>query len=344
MTSGRSDEDPGQNTTHPLEPKSRGRVERLIAAMRVLERDRKIRKADLLALAGVGSHSSFKRIKAELKTAGLPLTYFAADGYYHVPPNASIARFGIDTRTRAQLAQVRAAINALGGVAQEALGDVLEVLEARVALDDHDAVAVVTSRHPSPRGEADFFANLDRALSAVRERRWLSFAYVRTAGGEDSERTIAPYAVHVHDGRYYVWGTLEGDTAPLPTPRLFALDRMSDVRIEDDAFAFDSSLDLSSALRYSFGTMVSDEAAQEVVIQVNAAAAAFVACRRWPAEVASRYELDGSLRMTFLVSKIDELVAWVLSFGGEATIVSPTNARDDLKRRAEAIARSVSAA
>jgi len=38
-----------------------------------------------------------------------------------------------------------------------------------------------------------------------------------------------------HDGRYYVWGTLEGDAAPYPEPRLFAPDRIRDVRLEDDA-------------------------------------------------------------------------------------------------------------
>jgi predicted DNA-binding transcriptional regulator YafY len=340
MASGRSVNDPVQNLAQSGKPKRLGRSARFLSLLQRLERDRKIRKTELYELLAVRSHSSFKRIKAELARAGLPITYDRGDGHYHVPVGATCVRHGIDTRTRAQLAQVRAAVNALGGVAQDALEDVLEMLDARIALDDPTAVAVVSSRHPQPSGGADFYEALDRALSAVREHRWLSFVYERTAGGESTVRTIAPYAVHSHDGRYYVWGTLEGDASSFPAPRLFALDRMSDVAIEEDSFTFDASLDLDDSLRQSFGTMVSTEPAQEVVVDIASEAAAFVSCRRWPAQTSMRANPDGSLRLTFMVSKIDEIIAWVLSFGGAATIVSPPSAREELRQRATSIVQS----
>jgi predicted DNA-binding transcriptional regulator YafY len=336
-TSGRSNDDPGQNVTRGRGPRSQGHVERLVTIFRTLELERKIKKARLLELAGVRSESSFKRLKKELRRAKLPITYDTSDKCFHVPPSASIAKYGIDPRTRAQLAQVRAAVAALGGVAQEALEDVLNVLEARIALDDPEAVAVVTSRHPQPSGGAEFYATLDRALTAVREHRWLSFTYEPTAGGERTARTIAPYAVHAHDGRYYVWGTLEGDATEFPMPRLFALDRARDVVIEDDTFEVDTTLALDDALRYSFGTMVSTDPPQEVVVRFAPEAAAFVACRTWPAEHSRANEPDGSLSLTFKVSKTAEIIAWVLSFGGNATIVSPPDAREELRRRAQAI-------
>jgi predicted DNA-binding transcriptional regulator YafY len=127
--------------THPGKDRGAGRVERIIEVLRVLERERKITKSRLYELLGVTSQSSFKRVKAELARAGLPLTYARGDGHFHLPDSASVARYGIDTRTRAQLAQVRAAVTALGGVAHEALEDVVTVLEARIALDDPQAAA-----------------------------------------------------------------------------------------------------------------------------------------------------------------------------------------------------------
>jgi predicted DNA-binding transcriptional regulator YafY len=335
--SGRSTGDPVQNVTQGAGPKSQPRAARILALIRTLERDRKIRKAEAFALAGVGSQSSFKRIKHELAAMGLPLNYNFDDGYYHLPAAASIARYGIDTRTRADLAQVRASVGALGGIEREALESILDVLEARIALEDPEAVAVVTSRHPQPRGGREFYDALDRALTAVREHRWLSFTYERTAGGERTPRTIAPYAVHAHDGRYYVWGTLEGDAAAFPAPRLFALDRMSEVALEEDTFAVDPTLDLGDALRYSFGTMVSTEPPQDIVVRIAPEAAAFVACRTWPAERERATDQDGSLRLTFELSRPDEIVAWVLSFGGGATIESPPSAREELRRRAQLI-------
>jgi predicted DNA-binding transcriptional regulator YafY len=336
-TPGRLTNDPDHDMTRARGPGSGGRSERFTSILRALELDRKITRDRVLELAGVGSPSSFKRIKRELKVAGMPLTYDPSDGYYHVPPEASIARYGIDPRARAQLAQVRTAVSALGGVAAEALEDFLEVLDARIALEDPASIAVFTSRHPQPRGGPEFYSTLDRALSAVREHRWLSFDYKPTAGGERSARTIAPQAVHSHDGRYYVWGTLEGDATAFPSPRLFALDRASEVVIEDDTFAVDTSLHLDDALRYSFGTMVSSEKPQEITVRFAPEAVAFAACRTWPAERARFDEPDGGLRLVFEVSTIVEIVAWVLSFGGTATIVSPPGARDELRRRAQTI-------
>ena len=333
-TSGRSSGDPVQHLTQGDGSKPQGRAGRIVALIQVLERDRKIRKSDAFALVGVHSQSSFKRIKHELARAGLPLTYDPTDGYYHVPPEATSMRFGIDARTRANLAQVRAFVSGLGGIERDAIEGILDVLEARIALADPEAMAVVTSRHPQPSGGRAFYETLDRALAAVREHRWLSFTYEPTAGGDRSARTIAPYAVHAHDGRYYVWGTLEGDDTAFPAPRLFALDRMSDVAIEDDTFTVDTSLDLGDALRYSFGTMVSTEPPQDVVVRIAPEAAAFVACRTWPAERERTWESDGGLRLLFELSRLDEIVAWVLSFGGAAQFESPPEAREELRRRA----------
>jgi len=333
--SARPPADPGQNPTHPRGATA-GRTERMIELVRYLERERKITKERLYAIMGVSSQSSFKRVKGDLARASFPITYDPDDGHYHVPPSASIARYGIDPRTRAQLAQVRAAVAALGGPASDALDDVLTVLEARVALDDPDAVAVVSSRHPQPRADAVFWTSLDRALTAVREHRWLSFAYSRTTGGVAQARTIQPYAVHTHDGRYYVWGILEGEHYP----KLFALDGMHDVAMEADTFEPDPGLAIDDALQHSFGTMIGDGPVQYVAVRVAPEAAAFARCRRWPAEIGFAEHDDGSVVLTFAVSRFEELVAWVLSFSGTATIESPAEARAALRNAAERVVES----
>ena len=93
----------------------------------------------------------------------------------------------------------------------------LTVLEARVASTTPKPSPLSHLRHPQPRATKAFWDNLDRALTAVREHRWLSFDYTPTAGGATERRTLQPYAVHAHDGRYYLWGILEGEA----TPKLF---------------------------------------------------------------------------------------------------------------------------
>ncbi|MFZ1123601.1 MAG: WYL domain-containing protein [Candidatus Baltobacteraceae bacterium] len=332
--SARSISDPGQNLNHPPSPAQRGKAERLIGVIRILELERKITKQRIYELLGVQSESSFKRIKAQLANAGLPITYNPHDKHFHVPPGASIARYGIDPRTRAQLAQVRAAVSALGGPIAEALDDVLEAFDARIAIGDSEGDAVVSSRHPQPRGGKTFYDALDRALSALRERRYVSFAYSRSDGTKTDWRTVAPYAVHAHNGRYYLWGVTEGESEP----KLYALDRMSEVVIEDDGFEPDPGLTIDDALRYSFGTMIGDAKPERVVVRIEPEAAAFVRCRRWPAEVDACDEPEGAALLTFELTRFEEIVGWVLGFGGRATIISPSEARAALHAAANRVA------
>jgi predicted DNA-binding transcriptional regulator YafY len=293
--------------------------------VRLVEHDRKITKDRVNAVMGVHSDSSFKRNKKALAGVGLPIVYDPDDKHYHVVPGAAIARHEIDPRTRAQLAQVRAVVSAIGGPIAGALEEALMVLDARIAIGDSEGEAVVTSRHPQPRAKT-FFESFDRALTALREHRWLSFNYCRGAGIDAGRRTVAPYAVHMHNGRYYVWGVTEGE----PEPKLYALDGMSDVAIEDDEFDPDPGLSIDDALRYSFGTLIGAGSPQRVVVRVEPAAAAFVRCRQWPAEVEASDEPDGSVQLTFELTRFEEIVGWVLSFRGAATIVSPPEARAEL--------------
>lgn len=325
--------------TPPVARARGGLGERFAALVRLVERDRKITKERFNAVMGVRSESSFKRYKKQLAGAGMAIVYDCDDKYYHVVPGAAIARHEIDPRTRAQLAQVRAVVSAIGGPIAGALEEALTFLDARIAIGDSEGEAVVTSRHPQPSAKA-FFESFDRALAALSEHRWLSFAYSRADGILTDRRTVAPYAVHLHNGRYYVWGVTEGE----PEPKLYALDGMSDVAIEDDEFDPDPGLSIDDALRYSFGTLIGAGSPQRVVVRVEPTAAAFVRCRRWPAEVERRDDPDGSVRLTFELTRFGEIVGWVASFRGAATIVSPPEARAELHAAAVRLAAASTAA
>ncbi len=116
------------------------------------------------------------------------------------------------------------------------------------------------------------------------------------------------------DDRAAGWGTLEGDAATYPQPRMFALERMRDVRLEDDAYRVDPSLELDDALRHSFGVTVSTAEPRDIVVRFGPSVAAFVPCRRWPAEISRERTADGCMRL-----------------------VEPADARAELRKRAEAI-------
>ncbi len=316
-------------TTHP---EHTGRTARFIKLLKEIDEKRAVSKERVHELLMTSSEATFKRVKAELRDAGYPLKYNTKDKLYHTPARAALARPRLDPRGRAQLALVRTAIAGLGAPYVEALGDVLDILDARIAIEDPDATATLSSRRPQPRADSAFYERLDKVDTAIREHRLVQFDYTHTAGGATDARWAKPLAMHDHDGRIYCWAIVEGEERP----KLFALDRMGAVELLE-TFTPDPQWRMDDYLRHSFGIMIGGDVPRTVVIDIDAKAAANVRSRRWPAETECVTLSDGSLRMTFTVSMSDELIAWVLGFGGLARVVSPRDVAEEARARAERV-------
>ena len=314
-------------------PEHLGRTARFIRLLKEIDEKRAVSKARLHEILTTSSEATFKRVKSELREAGYPLTYNSKDKMYHTTARAALSRPKLDPRSRAQLALVRTAIAGLGAPYVAALGEVLDILDARIAIEDPEAAATLSSRRPQPRADRAFYERLDNVDTAIRESRLIQFDYTHTAGGTTEARWAKPLAMHDHDGRIYCWAIVEGEERP----KLFALDRMGDVELLEP-FDPDSQWKLDDDLRYSFGIMIGRGAPQKVVIDIDAKAAANVRSRRWPAETSCETLPDGTLRITFEVSMTEELISWVLGFGGLATVVEPASVADEVRGRAAAIA------
>ncbi|UQN30757.1 WYL domain-containing protein [Brachybacterium kimchii] len=73
----------------------------------------------------------------------------------------------------------------------------------------------------TPRGALESLPVLTPLLEAVTQRRRVVFSY-RTADGRLAERTVEPWVVAVHEGRWYLWG----HDADRDAPRLFRASRI----------------------------------------------------------------------------------------------------------------------
>ncbi|UEJ83175.1 WYL domain-containing protein [Brachybacterium halotolerans subsp. kimchii] len=73
----------------------------------------------------------------------------------------------------------------------------------------------------TPRGALESLPVLTPLLEAVTQRRRVTFSY-RTADGRLAERTVEPWVVAVHEGRWYLWG----HDADRDAPRLFRASRI----------------------------------------------------------------------------------------------------------------------
>jgi predicted DNA-binding transcriptional regulator YafY len=190
-----------------------------------------------------------------------------------------------------------------------------------------------------------YYACLKVVEKAIRDHTILHFHYRRSQDNVESRRAIAPYALYDYNGRIYVWGPEEGSSHA----KFFALDRMTEAQSSaDDRFAPNPGLDLDEHLAHSFGIYIAGHASTllgrrgrllHIVVRFAPGRAGDVTARRWPTEHKRETRADGSVEITFVVDDPRELVAWVLSFGGDARIISPPEAAKMARYFAEAIQR-----
>lgn len=312
-----------------------GRSDGLIKLMRELDAARSITLARAREVYGGGlSEATWKRVKKRLEREGCVLKWIAKERRFVVAdPLWSLNRgTAAPARLRDRLTMLRAEAAALGSPYADELAPFFERWDSQLAGKDDAAPPVV--HRPQPRADGAFFERLTQVEAALRDHRMIAFTYTNTAGGKPKDRQIEPYALHEHVGRFYVWGREKVRQAP----KFFAVDLMRDVSLED-GFDPDPAVSLSDALEHSFGMYVGQpHRPMKVVVEIDASRASYVRARRWPAEVCCEDGEDGELRLTFSVNDPQEVVSWVLGFGGTARILSPPSAADLARRAAEGMA------
>ena len=269
------------------------------------------------------SDSTWKRLKKTLgSTYGCKLRWDAKSKAFSVPASWTLYPAEMNPGKRDQLAVLRAAAASVGPPLTDQIHSFIDMLDRELQRRDPEARARAPVRQPSPRADRSFFELLNRIDIAIRRRNIITIKYRKTAGGKLEQRSIAPYEIHNHAGRFYVWGTDEGGNRP----KFFALDRIEGLEVDaGDRFPRDPKLNLDEELRHSFGMWVGTGSPQNIEVEVGATRAADVFARRWPAEASCTKLPNGHLRITFDVTDPREVVGWVLSFGGDAWIRQPSS-------------------
>jgi predicted DNA-binding transcriptional regulator YafY len=316
------------------------KTERLFLLAKELNSQRFITKKRAEQILGEKrlSDSTWKRYKHELKKLySCTLVYDKAANCSRVPKSWTLVPMPrMDPRKRDLLARLRVDLLRLGSPFTNALGPQLDQWESQLSELDPHVKESSPVHQPQPRVSAAFYHNLAACEKGIRDRRVLKFLYTKGDGRRPSTRHILPYDLFDFNGRIYVWGPEEGDEVA----KFFALDCITHIEVCEGFAAkkeYDPGYSLDSALRHSFGMFVRPTRPLEVAVKILASRAAEVKARRWPAETSIESFPDGSLLLTFAVTDPRELVAWVMSFCGDARILSPPVAIEMARRFAQRI-------
>lgn len=168
---------------------------------------------------------------------------------------------------------------------------------------------------------------------AIERRKTLQLVY-HPLGKGPSERTVDPYAVHLHNGTLY----LVGHCHMRKDVRFFVVDRMQKIKVTDDSFTMPPGFSLETYLRHSFGMMRKDLV--RVKVRFHKSLTRYLLERRWHPSQKNKKLADGSLELTFEVAGTKEIKTWILGFGSLAKVLEPPSLVKEVKEDQEKSLRS----
>ena len=171
----------------------------------------------------------------------------------------------------------------------------------------------------------------DVLARAVAQRQQLQLHY-RKPGHPVEARLVDPYHLANINGEWYLFAFDHVRTAL----RTFVPARMQSVAPTGQTFARTEKFSLEQRLRDSFGVQ-SGEGEYDVVIRFNARAADYIREKKWHPSQQLRELKGGSAELRLKLSSLAEVQRWVLSWGGDATVLKPRELVESVRAAATAI-------
>jgi predicted DNA-binding transcriptional regulator YafY len=227
-------------------------------------------------------------------------------------------------------------MTATGTASETAAAKIRRVLPERLARRLDTVLGSLAFTAPPGEFAAPDSGVLLCIADAVRHHRPVSIRYT-AADGQRSERTVHPYGLVAHSGRWYVTGS---DQA-IGEDRTFRLDRIADARTLPGSFEPPAGLDPAQRVLSGLATA---PYRHQVTLRIQATAEQIRA--RFPASVASIEsadadpEAEGWLRVDLRAERLDWVPAVLASIDRPFVIERPDELRGLVVALAERLAAS----
>lgn len=166
---------------------------------------------------------------------------------------------------------------------------------------------------------------VSRLSDATAKRHRLEILYGALSTGEELRRRVDPYQVWAMNGSFYLIGRCHMRDAV----RTFAMDRIKELTVLNESFAFPEDFSLDNYLQTAFRVMTGPP--EVVSVWFRESAAQVIKERIWHPSQEIREQEDGSVVVRLEVPINYEVISWILGFGSASKVLEP----DSLRRRIE---------
>jgi predicted DNA-binding transcriptional regulator YafY len=172
----------------------------------------------------------------------------------------------------------------------------------------------------------------DALAKAAAGRQQLCLTYRKPGRKETEPRVIDPYHLANINGEWFLFAYCH----LRKEIRTFVPARILEVKTLGKTFIRPQKFSVEKRLRDSFGVH-SGQGEFNVMIQFNEAVGDYIREKKWHDSQVLR-ELDGGgLELSLKLSSLVEVERWVLSWGGNATVIAPNELKESIRRAARKI-------
>ena len=188
------------------------------------------------------------------------------------------------------------------------------------------------SFHQAGLGRSDLklFEKLSRAVNESRE---IAFAYRKPASRATERRRVQPYHLANRENAWY----LVGHDLDRGSLRTFAVVRMQALEVAERKFGRPADFSPAKFFGKAFGAFVGT-GDYRVTVRFGAAVADQIRERCWHESQETRDLPGGGVEFSVQLGGLDEIVRWIIGWGGDAEVVAPRELRDLVRAKAAAIA------
>jgi predicted DNA-binding transcriptional regulator YafY len=175
----------------------------------------------------------------------------------------------------------------------------------------------------------------DALAKATAAQRQIEFAYRKPGEHQTEQRRVDPYHLANINGEWYLFAYdhLRKDI------RTFVPARIKSIKQTGRTFSRVAGFSLEQRLRNSFGVH-SGKDKFDVIIRFNDKAADYIREKRWHDSQELKEMKGGVVELRMKLSSLAEVERWVLSWGGNAAVVKPSELAESVRHAAKRILNS----
>jgi proteasome accessory factor B len=317
-------------------PQSRPPLERMLRIHQSLQSANFPNATKLAAELEVSTKSVHRDIEFMRDRLGLPIEYDGARfGYHYTEEVNAFPTMQITEGELFALIVAEKALQQYRGTSFEkplmsAIRKMEQSLPETISVNLGDIQQTISFRTRAEQIlDLEIFDTLARATA---QRQQVELTYRKPGQRESERRLVDPYHLANINGEWYLFA-YDHDRKDI---RTFVPARVRTVRQSGKTFERSEKFSLERRLRDSFGVH-SGQGKYDVVVRFDARVADYVREKKWHESQDLRALKSGGVELRLSLSSLVEIERWILSWGGDATVLKPRELAEAVKRSARRI-------